>query len=221
MDKYFIFDMDGLLVDSEPYWKEVEKAVFATVSIHLTDELCQETVGLRLKDIVLHWYKKFPWQNRSIKEVENAIIDGMIASYKKEVCSKKGAVSLIEKLFETFGHKLAICSSSPLALIETVVEAMGIKDYVKLLHSAERDEFGKPHPLPYLNCAKLLDIPPSQCIVFEDSMNGAISGKAAGMYVVAVPEGRYSEQKFSFCDEVLESLEDFSISRKNIALLTV
>jgi mannitol-1-/sugar-/sorbitol-6-/2-deoxyglucose-6-phosphatase len=211
MDKYFIFDMDGLLVDSEPYWRQVEKQVFGLVGIDLTDKMCEETVGLRLGDIVGHWYKKYPWLNYSCDDIEQFIIDGMIACYQKDVCAKTGAVSLINRIFETTGDKTAICSSSPLILIETVAENMGIKDKIRLMHSAQNDEFGKPHPLPYLNCAKFLGISPSQAIVFEDSTTGAISAKAASMYVVAVPEGTYSPNKFSFCDQILNSLDEFKI----------
>lgn len=205
----YIFDMDGLLIDSEPYWQQVETEVFAMVGIELTLEMCQETVGLRLHDVVNHWFNKHPWDGLDRKHVHDLILEKLIALYQKSTPVKAGAIELVESLSKIPDVKIGVCSSSPLALIRAALSGVGLTSFVDVLHSAESDEYGKPHPLPYLRCAQKLQSDPSGCVVFEDSINGAIAGKAAGMYVVAIPEQLKPEIKFSFCDEVISSLREY------------
>ena len=209
--KGYLFDMDGLLINSEPQWQQVETEVFASVGIKLTDSLCHQTTGMRTHDVISHWYQRYPWHNRTKQDVCNDIIHGMSAAFEQCVNVKPGAVDLIRRLADNPNNRLAICSGSPLLLIETVAKKLQIGQYMQVLHSTEVDEFGKPHPLPYIKCAQLLGCQPADCVVFEDSGIGAISGKAAGMTVVAVPEGEYSEDKFAFCDQVLTSLADYQV----------
>jgi sugar-phosphatase len=205
----YIFDLDGLLIDSEPMWQKVEQQVFATVGIELTTAMCEQTTGVQIKDVVEFWYQRFPWQNRTKAQVYDDIIAGMVAGFATDLVVKPGAVELITKLAVERKATIAICSASPMVLIDAAVKQMEVGEYIKAKHSAEFDEFGKPHPLPYLKCAKAIGDEPRECVVFEDSVTGAIAGKAAGMYVVAVPDGPYSAEKFAFCDEVITSLTDF------------
>jgi len=204
-----IFDMDGLLIDSEPVWQLIEQQVFATVGLTLTDAMCAQTTGVRIKDVVAYWYQRYPWTGPSLLQVEQDIIAGMVNHFATHLTIKPGAVELINQFSAVPGHQLAVCSSSPMALIDAALAAMGVADKIAVKYSAEQDEFAKPHPLPYIRCAKRLGVAVQDCRVFEDSTVGAISAKAAGMYVIAVPEGAYSEDKFSFCDQVLSSLNGF------------
>lgn len=205
----YIFDMDGVLIDSEPQWQMVEKRVFADIGIDLTDEMVASTTGLRCQDVVAQWHRRFAFTQKSQKQVQQEIINGMVDCFETNPSYKPGAKALIERLAANPDNTVAICSGSPIVLIETLVRNLGLEDKIALMHSAEDDEFGKPHPLPYLNCAKDLGKDPSDCVVFEDSAVGAISAKAAGMYVIAIPEGQYSQDKFAFCDEVIGSLLDY------------
>ncbi len=207
----YIFDMDGLLVDSEPLWQVVEQQVFASVGVELTIEMCQRTTGLGCKDVVEYWYQRFPWQGRSKQQVNDDIIAGMVAGFERNLPLKPGALALIQQLSENSENKVAICSASPLVLIEAAVSIMGVGERLAVIHSAADDEFSKPHPLPYLKCAKRMGCEPKNCIVFEDSAPGAIAAKAAGMMVVAVPDGPHSPDKFAFCDQVLDSLADYRV----------
>ncbi|MFT4929638.1 MAG: HAD superfamily hydrolase (TIGR01509 family) [Phenylobacterium sp.] len=205
----YIFDMDGLLIDSEPLWQEVEKQVFATVGIQLSTAMCEQTTGLGCEEVVEYWYRRRPWDGRSKVQIHDDIIAAMVASFQRYLPLKPGAVALIKQLAKN--HTVGICSASSMVLIETAVAIMGVEQYIAVIHSATADEFSKPHPLPYLNCAKELACEVHTCIVFEDSAPGAIAAKAAGMTVVAVPEGPYSDDKFGFCDQVLTSLEDYEV----------
>lgn len=210
MDKStFIFDMDGVLIDSEPHWQAVEKQVFADIGITLTSQMCAQTTGLRNSEVVALWHQRFGWQQPSVEQVGRNIINEMVKCFKSNPQFKPGAKELITRLGKNPNNRLAICSSSPDVLIEALVEVMDIGEYVSLVHSAENDEFGKPHPLPYLKCAEKLGSAPGHCVVFEDSLYGALSAKAAGMFVVAVPDGPHTQDKFAFCDQVIDSLEHY------------
>lgn len=209
----YIFDMDGVLIDSEPQWQAVEQCVFAQVGVTLTDEMVKTTTGLRCADVVEHWYKRFGWQGKTPQQVQADIIAGMLDCFEHQPNFKEGAKALVEQLSQIKGSSIAICSGSAVVLIESVVRGLGLSEYIKLIHSTEQDTFGKPHPMPYLKCAKKLGKSPDQCIVFEDSSTGAISAKAAGMYTIVIPDGPYKEGQFDFADEVISSLSDFEADK--------
>ena len=208
----FLFDMDGLLVNSEPYWQMVEKRVFGAVGVELSDDMLKQTTGLRCMDVATKWFNQFRWQGRSIQQVHDDIIGGMAECFKSDLQVMPGAVELVRKLAAEPDNRVAICSGSPMVLIDTAIEVMGIADCIDVRHTTTEDAFGKPHPLPYLNCAERVERTPQRCVVFEDSVTGCISGKAAGMTVVAVPDGPYNPEAYTFCDQVLESLADFRVS---------
>lgn len=200
--------MDGLLIDSEPVWREAEKEIFALVGITLTDEMCFQTVGLRIDEVVRHWKNKFPWDNYSEKEIEEKVIFRVIELVKEKCKILPGVYSAIS-FFKSKNLPLAIASASAIPIIETVVEKLKIKNEFKIIHSAQNESFGKPHPAVYLSTAKLLGVDPTECLVFEDSFNGVVSAKAARMKVVAVPEDiHYGELRFHAADWQLKSLEE-------------
>jgi sugar-phosphatase len=104
---------------------------------------------------------------------------------------------------------IALASSTPLALIEKVLEHFGLRDHFVSLHSAQFEPFGKPHPGVFLSAAASLGVAPDRCLVFEDSAAGVIAAKAARMTVLAVPTATDRVlPAFALADEVLASLED-------------
>ncbi|MEM7040935.1 MAG: hexitol phosphatase HxpB, partial [Bacteroidota bacterium] len=182
-----IYDMDGLLIDTEPLWQAAEKRVFKTVGIELTTEMCLETMGLRIDEVIMHWYERFPWTARSPKEVETAVLDAVA-----ELIVEKGkmlpGVRESVGMFRDKGLKLAVASSSPSRLIETVLNHFGLMSEFALYRSAEAEAYGKPHPAVYISTAKALDVAPTACIALEDSFNGLLSCKSARMKTVIVPD---------------------------------
>jgi len=205
-----IFDMDGVLIDSEPLWRRAEREVFGKVGVVLTKEMCLGTMGLRLDEVVRYWYQRFPWDGTDLQAVEEQVISAMHELISEEGKALGGVHETLERL-RGADLMLAIASSSPLSLIETVVNKLEIRDFFQALCSADEDEFGKPHPAVYLRTADRLTVDPGECLVFEDSPLGVRSAKSAGMTVVAVPAAdQYDDPRFNEADFKVRSLPEFS-----------
>ena len=195
-----IFDMDGVLIDSEPLWKIAMEEVFKSVGCALTRKDFQKTVGLRLDEVIQYWYEHTGWENATPKEVEDAIVNRMIELLNENGTPLKGVVETLEFLKQK-DKKIGLATSSYTVLIDTVLDALHIRHYFDFTHSAENESHGKPHPAVYLTVANHLQIQPKKCLVIEDSLNGIISGKAARMTVVCIPEKSHSpEPKLSLAD---------------------
>lgn len=195
-----IFDMDGVLIDSEPLWKIAMEEVFKSVGCSLTRKDFQKTVGLRLDEVIQYWYEHTGWENATPKEVEEAIVRRMIELLNENGTPLTGVIETLEFL-KLKGKKIGLATSSYAVLIDTVLNALYIRQYFDFTHSAENESHGKPHPAVYLTVADQLQIQPKKCLVIEDSLNGIISGKAARMTVVCIPEKSHSpEPKLSLAD---------------------
>ncbi|HEY4963194.1 MAG TPA: hexitol phosphatase HxpB [Candidatus Saccharimonadales bacterium] len=206
-----IFDMDGLLIDSEPIWAEAEVKVFNGVGVPLTREMTTQTTGLRTDEVVHHWHRLFPWDSPTQQEVAQHIDELVIELIKEKGEAKQGVAEAIEAC-ESLKLPMAIASSSPDELINTVLEKLGIKDKMQVIHSAHDEAFGKPHPAVYISTAHELGVHPTHCLTFEDSANGVLSAKAARMKCIAIPEpGMRNDKRFGIADIILHSLSDFSV----------
>jgi len=182
-----IFDMDGVLIDSEPTWKIAMEQVFAGVGCHLTVQDFEKTTGLRIDQVVDYWYQYFPWENASPEAVVERILQRMVELLSATGKPLTGVRESLE-YFQKKGLKIGLATSSYEILVETVLKTLDIRDYFLVTHSAEREKYGKPHPAVYLTAAAMLDADPLRCLVIEDSLNGVIAGKAARMQVVCIPE---------------------------------
>ncbi|CAN5918488.1 hexitol phosphatase HxpB [soil metagenome] len=206
-----IFDMDGLLIDSEPHWRAAEIEIFGALGLILTEEQCMQTMGLRLDEVVRHWHERHPWQQRSLKEVESEILQAVEDRVNLYGTAMEGVAEILE-LFRRQNFRIALASSSSLRLITFVLRKLGIREAFEVVHSAEFEEYGKPHPAIFLSTARQLGLPPTQCLVFEDSFNGLIAAKAARMKAVAVPEGdAFAQTRYDFADLKLRSLSEFNL----------
>lgn len=205
-----IFDMDGLLIDSEPLWREAEIAIFESVGVCLTEELCRETMGLRIDEVVRYWHKRSPWHGPSCEQIAGQVVDAVERLILDRSSLMEGARDLIIELHAR-DTSLAIASSSPMRLIQAVVEKFAIGSYFSVLHSAEHEIVGKPDPAVYRTTMSLLGAEPHQCVAFEDSLSGIQSAKAAGAMVIAVPAAEdVSDPRFALADVILTSLKDCS-----------
>ncbi|MVT11487.1 hexitol phosphatase HxpB [Chitinophaga tropicalis] len=205
-----IFDMDGLLIDSEPLWGLAMKEVFATVGVELTSELASHTTGLRTAEVVDYWHDYFKWQGKDREQVTNEIIDTVTAKILAHGEAMEGLEYILD-FFSARNFKMGLASSSPLRLIESAVTHMGIKDRFQVISSAEFESHGKPHPAVYLSCARKLGSSPLECVAFEDSVTGMTAAKAARMKTVVVPEAHNrSNKRYALADVKLDSLLDFN-----------
>ncbi len=206
-----IFDMDGLLIDSEPLWREAEVDVFGAVGVPLTEEMCRQTTGLRHDAVVRYWHARHPWDEPGLDELTVTLLDAAQSLIVKRGQLMAGAEQAIHDLHR-LGLQLAIASSSPMSLIEAVVQKFGLGRFFSVLHSAEHEKAGKPDPAVYLSTMSLLGVAPQECVALEDSVSGMRAAKAAGAMVIAVPDPETAgKPEFAEADVVLSSLEEFSI----------
>lgn len=205
-----IFDMDGLLVDSEPLWQEAEIEVLKKVGVPLTAEMTKQTMGLRTDEVISYWHRKYPWDTPSQQAVSQELDEIVIELIKAKGKPKEGVNEAIA-ICESLNLPIAIASSSPNPLIQAVTEKLRIQDKIHAFYSAHDEEYGKPHPAVYIRTAKELGVHPEHCLAFEDSANGVLSAKSAKMKCITIPEENMREDKrFGIADIILPSLLDFS-----------
>ena len=205
-----IFDMDGLLIDSEPLWREAEVDVFGAVGVPLTEDMCRETTGLRHDVVVRHWHARYPWDEPGLDDMTGRLLEAAQGLIVERGVLMPGAEEAI-RLLHQHGLQLAIASSSPKSLIEAVVRKFELGEYFGVLHSADDEKAGKPDPAVYLSTMAMLNVSGSDCLAFEDSVSGIRAAKTAGAMVVAVPDPAAAHKpEFAEADVILASLEEFS-----------
>ncbi len=206
-----IFDLDGLLIDSEPLWRVAVVEVLTAVGVPLTAAQARETMGLRTDEVVAHWFGRHPWPAPPPPEVVARVERQALALIRAHGAPLPGAREVVALLA---GHDfpLAIASSSPGPVIAAVLARLGLADSFPVVQSAEHEFHGKPHPAVYLAAARRLGIPPSACLAFEDAPHGVAAAKAAGMACIAVPDPAVRDDpRFGAADLVLPSLADFRL----------
>lgn len=203
-----IFDMDGLLIDSEPYWKIAEKEVFGKLGLNLTDVLLRQVMGFRLSEVVKHWYHYQPWPNPNFEQTERDILNCVKQLIQQHANAIPGVYEVLTHC-KNKNYKISLASSSAMELIDVVIDKLNIRHYFDVVWSAQYEEYGKPHPAIFLSVAKQLSIEPKHCVVFEDAINGVIAAKASRMYCIAIPEEvSYNDPRFAIADVKVRSLHD-------------
>lgn len=204
-----IFDMDGVLIDSEPLWKIAMEEVFHSLGSTLTKSDFQKTVGLRIDEVVHFWNQHENWGVENEQEVEEVIIVKMIELISENAAPLSGVLETLEFLQKN-GIKIGLGTSSSSRLIQVVLKELNIAHFFAVAHSAENEAYGKPHPAVYLQVAQELGVSPNKCLVIEDSFNGVLAGLAAKMKVVCIPEKtHHPNPKLAVADFHFESMSDF------------
>ena len=204
-----IFDMDGLLIDSEPCWQEAGMETLRQFNVTLTPIQYHHTTGLRTPEWLDYWFGFFNIPKDRIPEATAALHKNVIDKILHHASPLPG-VQQILRYFRERSFRIGLATSSPLSLVDVVVDKLGIGAYLEAVASAEYLPFGKPHPQVYMDCAQALSASPLQCIAFEDSFNGLIAAKAARMKCVAIPvQDQYPLPKWGAADLKLSSLLDF------------
>lgn len=202
-----VFDMDGVLIDSEPIWRAVEREIFARVGIRVTDRDLEETMGVRIEEVVALWHRRHPWTDPSPQEVAEAIVEGVARAVEDEGVLIDGAEKAVD-YFTGLGLRVALASSSPMRLIRAVLSRSGLGDRFEVVHSAEEEERGKPDPAVYLSTARKLGVTPDRSLAVEDSVAGVRSAKAAGMVCIAVSDPVIGAGELADADLVLGALAE-------------
>jgi sugar-phosphatase len=207
--KAIIFDMDGVLIDSEPFWGQASMEVMERVGIPYTRDDVMRYQGVRIGDIVSRVWDENP-VSYSKEEIE-----GMVCDRVSELVLESGRVlpgidNILQKAVK-LGLRIGLATSTPRRVAVNFIKRVGIGESIEVMCTGEEVAYGKPHPEIYILCAERLGVEPWECIVFEDSVNGVVAAKAARMYTVAVPapEAR-GDKRYGIADVKLDTLEDFT-----------
>ena len=189
--KAVIFDMDGVLVESEAIWKQAEYEVFSSLGVSVTEENSSYTQSLTTKEVTAFWYQKFPWKETPLSEVEEMVVRRVMELILLKDCATLGISAFIKNLKER-NFKIGLATNAPEKIIPVVLKKTGTESLFDSVSSADYEEKGKPHPAIYLNTAKKLKVMPEECAVIEDSETGMEAAKKAGMSVIAYTNGNNS-----------------------------
>lgn len=204
-----IFDMDGLLIGSEPLWDQAELEVMATLGVDTSrrHEL-PDTLGLRIDLVVALWFAQQPWNGPSLDEVTQRIITRAMTLVEEKRPLLPGVADAIA-LCKAQGLKVGLASASPLRMLERVLTLFDLREQFDVLASAEHLPYSKPHPQVYLDAAAKLGVDPLCCVTLEDSVNGMVATKAARMRSIVVPaEENRSDARWALANVRLNSLTE-------------
>jgi HAD superfamily hydrolase (TIGR01509 family) len=195
-----VLDMDGLMVDSEPLWFEVERAFAAERGAAWTVTHAHAAAGRGLATTLAMMRESFGFAVDVARDT--ALIQGAFVDRVGALALKPGCTELLAAA-EAARIPLAVASSSPLHLIDAVLTRFAIAARFQAIVSGESVAHPKPAPDIFLRTAALLGVDPARCAVLEDSLAGATAGHAAGMFVVAVPEGPPEGRGFEAVSSVI------------------
>jgi len=212
MIKAVIFDLDGLLIDSEPFWKQVEIEMLQQFGINATEEMVRDTYGLRTDEVIGHWYDYQPWPDPDHKKLESDLYVRIQELINGADILMEGAREAII-MVRSWGFLSAIASSSPRSMIDNFLSRYCMADFFDMIHSSENEVSGKPHPAVYLSTAAKLGVPPTSCLAIEDSINGVIAAKAARMKTIVIPDPlNFNDERFVIADGKLRSLKELNLA---------
>ena len=208
MIKAVIYDMDGVIINSEPLWREALIHCFNKVVFGFSQDKCRITQGMRLIEVVEYWYNEQPWEGKSLEEVEQDILKKVTELILEKGKEMKGVATSISH-FKSKGYKIGLASSSATSLIDAALNKLELINSFDVINSAENLKLGKPHPEIFIKTAEQLEVKPSDCLVIEDSFHGVLAGKAALMKVIAIPdEENKDDARFNIADYRLNDLTE-------------
>ena len=180
-----LWDMDGTLIDSEPYWMQSEGALAQSYGGVWTEADAHQMIGKSLYDSSALLKDKFGIEDLSVQEVIDRMTNEVIENLKKNLPFRPGAVELLLEL-KRRGIKTALVTMSLRTMAQTVADRIGFEAF-DVIVAGDDVTMGKPHPEPYLKAAELLGVDVTECIAFEDSHSGLASAEAAGTHAIGVP----------------------------------
>lgn len=204
--KACFFDMDGTIIDSMGIWDEIDIEFLGRRNISKPDNLGDLIEGFSF-DETAHFFKEHFKLKESIAEIQNEWNNMAIDKYRNEIVLKDGVLDFL-KYLKANEYKLAIATSNSHELAHGCLTNRGIKDYFDTIITSGQISAGKPAPDVYLKCADDCNIQASECLVFEDILQGIEAGHNAGMKVCAVQDSysmNIDRQKRELADYYIES----------------
>jgi beta-phosphoglucomutase-like phosphatase (HAD superfamily) len=204
-----VFDLDGVLVDSEPVWEHVRRGLVEGYGGHWADDAQQRLMGMSTSE-----WARYLSEDLGIglppDQVARLVIRAMAGQYQHHLPLLPGAVDAVRRMAGRW--PLGLASSSPPALIHAVLATAGIAPLVKVTVSTEDVARGKPAPDVYLTVAAQLGVQPGAAAAVEDSSNGLRSAAAAGLHVIAVPRPEYppAPDALAHAQAVLKDLDELT-----------
>jgi HAD superfamily hydrolase (TIGR01509 family) len=212
--KAVIFDMDGVIVDSEPLWEKSESIMLKQKGFggneNYRKEYRKKIMGLNQKDSVKLLKETFGL-DESPEEILRTRLKILLELYEEELSLADGVPELLETLSREKHIRTALASGSPMKVIEFVLEKFSLSDTFRIKVSGDCVENGKPHPDIYLETARRLGASPKECIAIEDSINGIVSAKEAGMRCIAVPDPRIAPEDYPQADIFRKSVSEIRL----------
>ena len=185
MIKAVIFDMDGVIVDSEPFWQQAEEEVFTALGVKVTDKLRKQTQWMTTAEVAHFWYNQQPWQGVSLKQTEERVVDRVIELIQSHDCLMPGVQHTVKTL-KAMGMKIGLATNSPYRIIPEVLRKAKLASSFDAICSAEFEVQGKPQPDVYLSALSKLEVTAAQARAIEDSNSGIKAARRAGMNVIGL-----------------------------------
>jgi HAD superfamily hydrolase (TIGR01509 family) len=200
-----VFDLDGLLLDTEQVWDDVREALTRERGGRWHDRAQADMMGMSSTEWSRYMHEELGLPDAP-EELNRLVVERMMERYREELPVIDGAVEAVRRIADRW--PLGLASSSNRPLIDLALELMGVADLFRVTVSSEEVERGKPAPDVYLEAARRLGVSPERVAAIEDSANGIRSAKAAGMRVIAIPNPHYPppDDALAQADVVVESL---------------
>jgi HAD superfamily hydrolase (TIGR01509 family) len=207
-----IFDMDGLLLDTEALWHASESELFARRGVEFTHEDQLSLIGTGMAVSARYYAERLGRPVGEGMALAEEMVGLMHERVRHQVDARPGAVELVERLRELEGVRLGLASNSPRFLVDDALATAGLTDAFEASVTADDVEHSKPAPDIYLRACELLGVDPTDALALEDSVSGVAAAKAAGLTCIAVP--LFAETDVSAADRVIDSLEELLTDRR-------
>jgi HAD superfamily hydrolase (TIGR01509 family) len=206
-----VFDLDGVLLQSEEVWDAVRERYVRKAGGRYDEEVQRAMMGMSAPE----WSRYLHGEagvRADPEDINRDVVERMLEAYRRELPLLPGAVEAVRRTAESF--PLGLASSSNREVFEAVLDLAGIADCFSATVSSEEVARGKPAPDVYLEAARRLGVEPERCAAVEDSHTGIRSAKSAGMRVVAIPNASYppDDEALELADAVVRSLDDLTLS---------
>lgn len=205
-----IFDMDGVLIDSEPMHLEVEQKMLSSLGINISEDEMTEFIGTASQQMWETLINRYDLK-QSIDELHGVLTRFKTKYFREEALEPIAGIVELLNGFKQNGLKLAVASSSPEEHIHIILEKLNIREFFQIVVSGDHVKVSKPEPEIFLLAAEKLGVKPGECVVIEDSTHGVSAAKAAGMTCIAFDNPNSLNQCYDKADKIVEKMDEINI----------